>query len=69
MKVMRCDDDIKPIAPILRRMEVMDMVSYPIDRFMVVYMTANRLHRQYKEEGRRFKVAPDGARVIVQRIS
>jgi hypothetical protein len=69
MKVMRCDDDIKPIAPILRRMEVQDIVTYPIDRYMVVYMTVNRMHSQYKEEGRRFKVAPDGARVIVQRIS
>lgn len=68
MVMMRCADDIKPIAPILRQMEVLDIVTYPISRMMTVYMTASRLHREFKDEGRRFRVEPDGRKVIVQRM-
>lgn len=68
MVMMRCADDIKPIAPILRKMQELDLCTWPIERIGVVYATVSRLHRQYKEEGRRFRVEPDGRRVIVQRM-
>lgn len=68
MAVMRCADDIKPIAPILKRMEVLDLCTWPIYRIGVVYATVSRVHRQFKDEGRRFRVEPDGRKVIVQRM-
>lgn len=68
MVMMRCADDIKPIAPILKRMEVLDLCTWPICRIGVVYATVSRVHRQFKDEGRRFRVEPDGRKVIVQRM-
>lgn len=68
MAVMRCADDIKPIAPILKRMEVLDLCTWPIHRIGVVYATVSRVHRQFKDEGRKFRVEPDGRKVIVQRM-
>lgn len=68
MAMMRCADEIKPIAPILKRMEVLDLCTWPIQRIGVVYATVSRVHRQFKEEGRRFRVEPDGKKVIVQRM-
>lgn len=68
MVMMRCADDIKPIAPILRQMQVLDICAWPINRIMVVMASVSRLHREYKDEGRRYRVEPDRRKVIVQRM-
>lgn len=68
MVMMRCAEDIKPIAPILKQMQVLDMCTWPVWRIGVIYATVSRMHKLYKDEGRRFRVEPDGRKVIVQRM-
>lgn len=68
MALLKCVDDIKPIAPILRKMEVLDICTWPSTRTLTVSATVSRLHRFYKDEGRRFRVEPTGNKVIVQRM-
>ena len=68
MAVMRCADDIKPIAPILKRMQVYDFSTWPVSRLLTISATVGRLHTQFKDEGRRFRIEQDGRKVIVQRM-
>lgn len=66
---MRINMECMEIAPVLRRMAIGEVVSYPIHRYGSVTSTAVRMNVEYRAEGRRYRTHADGLEVTVTRTA
>lgn len=65
---MKEDEEKKPIAPTLRKMEVNDVEAWPLDRIDSVTMTVGRFSRKFRAKGVKFRTWTEKLEVKVQRI-
>ena len=65
---MKEDEEKKPIAPTLRKMEVNDVEAWPLDRIDSVTMTVGRFSRKFRAKGVKFRTWTEALEVKVQRI-